>query len=114
MEPGHTAYIHKNEFKRYLQIKKAWPVDGLLANWWDVSANNKREAGYKDKLRTVHAKELVNKNDYKGGMPDKTIIAILQADKPELWGNTDSTFKKWIQRDEAKKIFPNKRRKYTP
>jgi hypothetical protein len=100
MEPGHTAYIHKNEFKRYLQIKKAWPVDGLLANWWDVSANNKREAGYKDKLRT--------------GMPDKTIIAILQADKPELWGNTDSTFKKWIQRDEAKKIFPNKRRKYTP
>lgn len=32
--PPDNCTIHKDEFKRYLQSVKQWPVDGLLANWW--------------------------------------------------------------------------------
>ena len=37
----HDCLIHKDNFKRYLQSKKQWPVTGLLANWW---ANNEPKA----------------------------------------------------------------------
>jgi len=33
--------IHKTEYKRYLKISNAWPLDDLLANWWPTNENQK-------------------------------------------------------------------------
>lgn len=104
-----NCLIHKDEFNRYLQSVNQ-QVSGYLANWWGKPAKKKRNAGDQDKLRTAHAKDWVNRNEYTGGMYDVKIIEALQDEKQELWGNNETTFRKWIQLDEAKALFPNPRR----
>jgi hypothetical protein len=32
---SHDCLIHRDNFKAYLQSVEQWPVNGLLANWWD-------------------------------------------------------------------------------
>lgn len=93
---------------------KSWQKPQIEAEVIDNtgSKKTKRKHGDKDKERIVHAKEWIEKNDYKGGKTDTQIIDMLQKERPELWGQKDTmtTWKKWIQLPEAKALFPNPRR----
>jgi hypothetical protein len=74
----------------------------------DEVADGKKYRG-QNRLRTEHAKTYVINNNYKGGDPDKVIFGKLQSEKPDLWPSM-TTFRKWIQLEEAKPLFPNNRR----
>lgn len=76
--------------------------------------DDKIKKGDADRSRTEHVKQWVKENKYTGGKVDKQINDELHTERPDLWGKTMDTFRKWIQTDEAKEakaLLPNKRRK---
>lgn len=67
-----------------------------------------------DVLRAEHVRDWVTRTQYTGGKYDEAINTELRNEKPELWGETLGTFRKWIQTEvgkEVKNLLPNKHRK---
>jgi hypothetical protein len=98
--PG-DCLVHREDFKRYLEQVKQWPLNGVLANWWPAESIEISEAI----KRRIAFDEAVKNNQV--NLDVDTLPAIhrkLSLANPDLWPPSFDGFKSWWQKQTDLKL----------